>query len=155
MLTLVDSVGAVVSTEAEETSYAEELAKLAFAYASFDNAKVTVITGKAYGSAFSLLGSKSIGADMVYALPTSEISVLSPEASVAFLWNSKVGEKSRDELEAQWRESVASADMAAENGEIDDVIDPSELRQRICAALLMLCSKAEGAPSRKHINMPL
>lgn len=155
VLTLVDSVGALVSAEAEESSYAEELAKLVYAYTSGGNAKVTVITGKAYGSAFSILGSKSVGADMVYALPEAEISVLSPEASVAFVWNSKVGEKSREELEKEWRENVASADMAAENGEVDDVIAPSELRQRICAALLMLCSKAEGAPLRKHINMPL
>lgn len=155
VLTLVDSVGAVVSAEAEANSYAEELAMLAYAYASTDNAKVTVVTGKAYGSAFSILGSKSIGADMVYALPEAEISVLSPEASVAFVWNDQVGEKSREMLEAQWRESVASADMAAENGEVDDVIAPAELRQRICAALLMLSAKADGIPSRKHINMPL
>ena len=155
VLTFVDSVGAVVSAEAEETSYAEELAKLAFAYAATDNAKVTVITGKAYGSAFSILGSKSVGADMVLALPTAEISVLSPEASVAFVWNDRVGEKSREELEAEWRESVASADAAAENGEIDDVVAPSELRQRVCAALSMLCNKAEGELRRKHINMPL
>lgn len=155
VLTVVDSIGAVVSAEVEESSYAEELAKLASAYASTTNAKLTVITRKAYGSAFSILGSKSIGADMVYAMPEAEISVLSPEASVAFLWNSKVGEKSREALEAEWRESVASADMAAENGEIDDVIDPAELRKRICASLSMLCFKSDNAPTRKHINMPL
>ena len=155
VITLVDSIGTEASAEAEEASYAEELAKLAFAYTSSDNAKVTVILKKAYGAAFSLLGSKAMGADMVYALPTAEISVLSPEASVAFVWNSKVGEKSREELEAEWRESVASADSAADNGEIDDVIAPAELRQRICAAVSMLSAKAEGTPLRKHINMPL
>ena len=155
VLTLVDSVGAEVSAEAEAASYAEELAKIAFAYAATDNAKVTVVTGKAYGAAFSLLGSKAAGADMVYALPTAEISVLSPEASVAFVWNAQVGEKSREELEKEWKNTVASAEAAAENGEIDDVIEPSELRQRICAALSMLSSKAEGTPVRKHINMPL
>ena len=155
VLTLVDSIGAEVSAEAEASSYAEELAKVAFAYSSTDNAKVTVVTGKAYGAAFSLLGSKAVGADMVYALPDAEISVLSAEASVAFVWNDKVGEKSREELEAEWKKSVASADRAAENGEIDDVIDPAELRQRICAALSMLSVKAEGAPSRRHVNMPL
>ena len=155
VLTLVDSVGAEVSAEAEEASYAEELAKLAFAYAATDNAKVTVVTGKAYGAAFSLLGSKSVGVDMVYALPTAEISVLSPEASVAFVWNSQVGEKSREELETEWKKTVASAEAAAENGEIDDVIEPTELRRRICAALSMLSAKADGTPSRRHINMPL
>ena len=155
VLTLVDSIGAEVNAVTEEASYAEELAKVAFAYASTDNAKVTVVTGKAYGAAFSILGSKSVGADMVYALPEAEISVMSAEASVAFVWNDKVGEKSREELEAEWKQTVASADKAAENGEVDDVIEPSELRQRICASLSMLSAKADGAPSRKHINMPL
>ena len=92
---------------------------------------------------------------MVYALPTAEISVLSPEASVAFVWNDKVGEKSREELEAEWKEKCASASEAANAGEIDDVIEPAELRARICSALSMLSAKAEGTPSRKHINMPL
>lgn len=155
VVTLVDSVGTETSAEAEDAAYAEELAKLAYAYTSSDNAKVTVVLGKAYGTAFTLLGSKAVGADMVFALPTAEISVLSPEASVAFVWNDKVGEKSREELEAEWKEKCASADEAADKGEVDDIIDPAELRQRICAALAMLSAKAEGTPVRKHINMPL
>ena len=155
VLTLVDSIGTEASAEAENASYAEELAKLAYAYTSSDNAKVTVIVGKAYGTAFTLLGSKAIGADMALALPSAEISVLSPEASVAFLWNSRVGEKTRAELEDEWRQTCASATEAADRGEIDYVVEPSELRQRICSALSMLCSKSDSAPSRKHINMPL
>ena len=155
VVTFVDSIGTETSAEAEAAGYAEELAKLAYAYTSSDNAKVTVVLGKAYGTAFTLLGSKAVGADMVYALPTAEISVLSPEASVAFVWNDKVGEKSREELEAEWKEKCASADEAADKGEIDDIIEPSELRQRICAALAMLSAKADGMPARKHINMPL
>ena len=155
VLTLVDSVGLEVSADAENASYAEELAKLAYAYTSSDNAKVTIVVGKAYGAAFTLLGSKSVGADMALALPTAEISVLSPEASVAFVWNNKVGEQSRAELEAEWKEKCASASEAANAGEIDDVIEPAELRARICSALSMLSAKAEGTPSRKHINMPL
>lgn len=153
--TLVDSEGLEVSATAEDAAYASELARLAFAYTSSDNAKVTVILGKAYGAAFTLLGSKSVGADMVLALPTATVSVLSPEASVAFVWNDKVGEKSRDELEAEWKEKCASAAEAADAGEIDDIIEPSELRQRICASLSMLASKADGIPSRKHADMPL
>ena len=155
VVTFVDSIGTETSAEAESAGYAQELAKLAYAYTSSDNAKVTVVLGKAYGTAFTLLGSKAVGADMVYALPTAEISVLSPEASVAFVWNDRVGEKSREELEAEWKEKCASADEAADKGEIDDIIDPSELRQRICAALSMLSAKADGMPARKHINMPL
>ena len=155
VLTLVDSEGLDVSLTAENSAYASELARLAFAYTASESAKVTVVLGKAYGAAFTLLGSKSVGADMALALPTACISVLSPEASVAFVWNNKVGEQSREELEAEWKEKCASASEAADAGEIDDVVAPAELRQRICAALNMLAAKAEGTPSRKHANLPL
>ncbi len=155
VLTLVDSQGLDVSLEAEGAAYASELARLAYAYTSSANAKLTVVVGKAYGAAFTLLGSKSVGADMALALPTACISVLSPEASVAFVWNSRVGEKSREELEQEWAEKCASAAEACDCGEIDDIVAPEELRQRICAGLSMLASKAEGTPARRHANMPL
>ena len=155
VLTLVDSIGLDVSLEAEKAAYASELARLAYAYTSSNNAKVTVVVGKAYGAAFALLGSKAVGADIAYALDSAAISVLSPEASVAFVWNDKVGEKSREELEAEWKEKCASAAEACYKGELDDVIEASELRARICAAFSMLASKADGTPSRKHANMPL
>jgi len=155
VLTLVDSCGLDVSCEAEQNAYASELAKLAYAYTTAENAKVTAVVGKAYGAAFTLLGSKSVGADIVFALENAAISVLSPEASVAFVWNDKVGEKTREELEAEWKEKCASADEACDLGEIDDVIEPAELRKRICAALSMLAYKAENTPARKHSNLPL
>lgn len=155
LVTLVDSEGLDVSIEAESAAYASELARLAYAYTTADNAKLTVVTGKAYGAAFTLLGSKAMGADMVYALPEACISVLSPEASVAFVWNNKVGEQTREELEAEWKEKCASAADACDRGEVDDIIDPSELRQRVCASLMMLASKADGLPARRHANMPL
>ena len=155
VLTLVDSEGLDVSLEAEGAAYASELAKLAYAYTSSNTAKLTVVVGKAYGSVFTLLGSKSVGADMALALPTACISVLSPEASVAFVWNSQVGEQSREELEKEWKEKCASAAEAADCGEIDDIVEPAELRARICASLSMLASKAEGTPARRHANMPL
>ena len=155
VLTLVDSEGLDTSLEAENSAYASELARLAYAYTTSESAKVTVVIGKAYGAAFTLLGSKSVGADMALALPTACISVLSPEASVAFVWNNKIGEQSREDLEAEWKEKCASAAEACDAGEIDDIVEPAELRQRICAALNMLAAKAEGAPSRKHAVLPL
>ena len=76
--------------------------------------------------------------------------------AVAFVWNDKINENvTREEVEAEWKEKVASADEACELGELDDVIEPAELRKRICAALSMLAYKADGTPSRKHINLPL
>lgn len=154
LLTLVDSEG--VAEEKGEEAFAAELAKLAFAYTSSKNAKVTVVLGKAYGAAYTLMGSKSVGADIAFALEKSEISVLSPKASVAFAWNDKItAEKSREDLENEWKEKCASPVFAAEMGEIDDVIEDAELRQRICAALGMLFAKAQKAPERRHINLPL
>ncbi len=155
VVTLVDSIGLDVSADADSAAYASELSKLAMAYANSTNAKVSVVVGKAYGAAFTLLGSKSLGADLAYALDGACISVLSPEASVAFVWNDKVSEKPRVELEAEWKEKCASAADAAELGEIDDVIAASELRKRICAALSMLALKADTDPTRKHAVMPL
>lgn len=154
-LTLVDSEGLCVSAEAEDAAFASELARLAYSYTVSDNAKLTVVLGKAYGASFTLLGSKSVGADMVYALPGAAISVLSPEASVAFVWNDRVGECSREELEAEWREKCASASEACDRGEVDDIVEPAELRKRICASLMMLSCKANGTPARRHANMPL
>ena len=156
VVTLVDCCGLDVSREAEDASYASELSRMALAYASSECAKVTVVLGKAYGSAFTLMGSKALGADLAYALDSACISVLSPEASVAFIWNDMVGaEKSRAELEAEWKEKCASAQDAADCGEIDDVIESADLRRRICAALSMLAYKADGVPARKHTVMPL
>ena len=156
VVTLVDTCGLDVSREAEDAAYASELSRMALAYASSECAKVTVVLGKAYGTAFTLLGSKAIGADLAYALDSACISVLSPEASVAFIWNDMVGaEKSRAELEAEWKEKCASAQDAADCGEIDDVIESADLRRRICAALSMLAYKADGVPARKHTVMPL
>ena len=156
VLTFVDSVGVEVSKRAENAPLAAELGKLAMAYATASTAKITAVCGKAYGAAFTLMGSKALGADMVYALPKSEISVMSPASAVAFLWNSRITEETtRADLEAEWKATQAAPEAAAADGSIDDVIDAGELRQRICAAVYMLMMKAEGAPVRKHCNLPL
>ena len=156
VLTLVDSEGVACDKESENAPLASELAKLAFAYTASKNAKVTVVVGKAYGAAYTLMGSKSVGADVAFALEDACISILPPEAAVAFAWNDKItAEKSREDLENEWKEKCASPVAAAEIGEIDDIIANAELRQRICAALGMLFSKTDVAPSRRHANMPL
>ncbi len=156
LLTLVDSDGVASDKSSEAAPVAAELAKLAFAYTSSENAKVTVVLGKAYGAAYTLMGSKSVGADIAFALEKAAISVLPPEAAVAFAWNDRItAEKSRETLENEWKEKCSSPVDAAEKGDIDDVIADEELRQRICAAFGMLFSKAQSKPTRKHLNMPL
>ncbi len=156
VLTLVDSIGVAVDKEAENAPFAAQLAKLAMAYATADTAKITVVTGKAYGAAFTLMGSKALGADMVYALPEAEISVMAPASAVAFLWNDRITpEVGRDVLEAEWVEKNASPVVAAADGSIDDVVETAELRQRICAAVYMLLMKNGATATRKHCNLPL
>lgn len=155
VVTLVDSEGVSVDEANEKMPFAAELSKLAFAYTGAETAKITVILGNAYGSAFTLMGSKSIGADVAFALESAKISIMSPRSAVAFLCNERVAKKSREEVEASWAAENAAPVKAAIHGEIDDIITASELRQRICAAVSMLAFKCSGNPDRRHANMPL
>lgn len=142
LVNLVDSMG--LSINENGNRYASDLAKLSLAYAQAEIPMVTVTLGHAVGAAFTLLGSKAIGADIAYAIESSEISALSADASVAFAWNNKISlETSREELENEWKSSLASPVAAASVGEIDDIISTSEIRARICSALLMLAGKGE------------
>lgn len=154
MINLIDSEGLHISGEAESQSYSSELARLATAYASSTNPKISVVMNKAYGASFTLLASKELGTDIVYAMPESTISLLSPEASVAFVWNDKTAEKGREELKSEWKEKYASSACACDLGAIDDVIEPGELRKRVCSSLMMLAYKSDVTP-RKHLNLPL
>ena len=155
VVTLVDCEGFAIDSEYENMPFAAELSKLAFAYSSATTAKITVVLGNAYGGAFTLMGSKSIGADVALALDSAKISIMSPKSAVAFLCNERVAKKTREEVEESWAAENAAPVMAAVHGEIDDIIASSELRQRICAAISMLSSKCTIAPDRKHPNMPL
>ena len=155
VVTLVDSEGFAIDNEYENMPFAAELSKLAFAYTGATTAKITVVLGNAFGGAFTLMGSKSIGADVVIALESAKISIMSPRSAVAFLCNDRVAKKTSEEVEANWAAENAQPVMAAVHGEIDDIIASTELRQRICAALSMLASKCAYAPDRKHPNMPL
>ncbi|MBQ9468003.1 MAG: hypothetical protein IJU52_03250 [Clostridia bacterium] len=156
VLTFVDSTGVAISPVEESDPLAAALGRLAMTYASAETAKVTVILGKAHGAAFTLMGSRALGADTVYALPEAQISVMAPEAAVAFLWNDRISETvSRASLVDEWTRTVASAEAAARDGSIDDVIAPDELRRRICAAVYMLADKDPGGVRRRHCDLPL
>lgn len=146
VVTLVDTDGVDKNADVNTVS------KLVSAYASSTNAKVTVYTGSAVGTAFNVMGSKSLGADVAFALEGSTISVMKPESAVAFLWNDKVANEKRKNLEEKWKSEFAGAAHAAECGEIDDIIPAAETRQRICAALMMLSGKSCFGFTRKHYN---
>ena len=143
VVTLVDSLGLAIDKDNEDT-FASELARLASAYAISSVPKITVILGHAIGASFVLLGSKALGADLVYSLDTAEIGALSAESGVAFAWDKYISEeKTRAELVAEWKTTISSPIKAAASGEIDDIIGTNELRARICSALLMLSAKGK------------
>lgn len=137
VLTLVNTKGVVDCCDLNAFS------NLAFAYTSCPSSIVTVIVGKAYGSAFTLLASKSLGADMVFALDSAEISVLDPDTAVEFLFDADLKAASdpsakRAELKNEWLNTSASPLNAARSGDVDDVVDSCELKQRVASALEFL-----------------
>lgn len=154
-LTIVNSNGF-----AEVTDNAGAAAKLAAAYATASVPCVTLNLGKAYGSLFTVLGSKAIGADLTYALDFSEISVMAPEKAVNFVWHEKIDgskdpTKAREELYEEWSVKMASPVQAAYKGNIDDIISADEVRNVLAGAFEMLSSKSEIVPVKKHSNLPL
>ncbi len=156
IVTLVDSKGLDRDATSEASPFTAELGKLASAYAAAEAPKVTVILGEAYGSLYTVLGSKSIGADVVYALDSAKIAAMNAESAVAFLYNDEISASiTREELEKRWDDAVATPVEAASSGEIDDIIDSAEARVRIAAALAMLSSKSQTPASRRHLIMPL
>ncbi len=155
VVTLVDSLGLAID-ENNEFNFAPELGRLIFAYASSTNPKVTVILGHAIGASFVLLGSKSLGADIVYSVDKAEIGALNANSGVAFAWDKYITEeKTRESLIEDWKASVSSPVHAAESGEIDDIISINELRARICSALLMLSCKGAHAKVARRKVLPL
>ena len=159
VVTLVDCEGTALCAECEKAPFASKLARLATVYGVSTCPKVTVITGKAYGSVFTILGSKTLGADVIYALPTAEISVMPSQAAIEFVYGEQIKAASdpgaaKADAEKEWA-SVCAPVNAARNGDIDDVIEPEELRMRVASCLEMLSGKATTAPYKKHGVLPL
>lgn len=143
VVTLVDSVGTEGNAANENAAYASALASLAYSYAQAPAPLITAIIGKAYGVAGTVFGAKSGGADVVYATENALVSAMAPDAAVAFLYGKEIAasadpQAARAEKTALWTEENASPAAAARLGEIDDIIDYPEFRQRICAAIEMM-----------------
>lgn len=155
VVTLVDTEGIDLSVDAENAAYAPELSRLAAAYAGSTNTKITAIVGKAYGAAYTLLGSKAVGADVVIATENAEISVMAPDAAVQFLYGDKIKTPAdREARKNEWTEIHASAVAAASTGDIDDVVLAAELRARVISAINALWAKASGTACAKHSKLP-
>ncbi|MEY3803551.1 MAG: hypothetical protein RL126_695, partial [Actinomycetota bacterium] len=160
ILTLVDVPGFLPGTEQEWNGIIRRGAKLLYAYAEASVPMVTLITRKAYGGAYIVMGSKYIGADINLAWPTAEIAVMGAQGAVNILYRSEISdakdpEKVRAELITEYNETLANPYLAAERGFIDAVIEPNQSREYITKALRTLKTKRDALPPRKHGNIPL
>jgi len=160
LLTFVDVPGFLPGVDQEYGGIIRHGAKLLYAYCEATVPRIQIITRKAYGGAYVVMNSKSIGADLAFAWPSAELAVMGPQPAVEILYRRELAEADdpvarRTELVDEYVERYANPYVAAERGYVDDVIDPSETRVKLVAGLEMLRSKREELPKRKHGNVPL
>lgn len=155
VVTLLDSVGFALSSDA---GMIREAAKLASAYAEATTAKISVITGRAFGPAFVAMGSKNGNADVTLAWPQAQISALAPETAVEFLWTDRYkgttdAQATRKALVEEYIDTEASPIEAAKGGYIEAVVTPAETRKCIVNMLDMLAGKRESKLPKKHATI--
>lgn len=164
IVTLVDVPGFLPGTDQEWNGIIRRGAKLIYAYAEATVPLVTLITRKAYGGAYIVMGSKQLGADINLAWPTAQIAVMGAGGAVNILQRAalkKVAdaggdvEAERARLTAEYEEAIVNPWDAAERGYVDAVIAPSETRSQITRALRALRTKRASLPTKKHGNIPL
>ncbi|MBU6243152.1 MAG: acyl-CoA carboxylase subunit beta [Acidobacteria bacterium] len=160
IITLVDVPGFLPGTDQEWNGIIRRGAKLLYAYGEASVPMVTLITRKAYGGAYDVMGSKHLGADINLAWPTAQIAVMGAQGAVNILYRKELGEskdpeKLRKELITNYEDTLANPYLAAERGFIDAVIEPSQTRSYITKALRTLRNKRDILPARKHGNIPL
>jgi propionyl-CoA carboxylase beta chain len=160
ILTFEDVPGFLPGTEQEFGGIIRHGAKLLYAYCEATVPKITVITRKAYGGAYCVMGSKHIRTDVNLAWPTAEIAVMGPEGAVNIVYRRElVAAKDqaavRQQKVEEFKERFANPFVAAERGYVDDVIEPRETRPRVIRALRMLETKVDTMPRKKHGNIPL
>lgn len=164
IITLVDVPGYLPGTDQEWAGVIRRGAKLLYAYAEATVPLITVITRKAYGGAYIVMGSKQLGADINLAWPTAEIAVMGGQGAINILYRDKLKEAEangedvatvRDRLAKEYTYSVASPFLAAERGELDGIIEPAATRTAIIRSLRALKTKRANLPAKKHGNIPL
>jgi propionyl-CoA carboxylase beta chain len=160
LLVIVDVPGFLPGTDQEWNGIIINGAKLLYALSEATVPKITVITRKAYGGAYDVMNSKHIGADLNYAWPTAEIAVLGAKGAAEIIFKKEISEAADPaaklkEKEAEYVEKFANPYSAAARGFIDEVIIPSETRQKLLKGFKMLENKVAHMPKRKHSNMPL
>jgi propionyl-CoA carboxylase beta chain len=160
VLTFVDVPGFLPGTSQEWGGIIRRGAKLIYAYAEATVPKVTVITRKAYGGAYDVMGSKHLRADINLAWPTAQIAVMGAQGAVNILYRRELAAADdpdglRAKLATEYEDTLANPYVAAERGYVDSVIPPSYTRTYVIQALRMLRTKRDTLPPRKHGNIPL
>lgn len=160
IVTFEDVPGFLPGTAQEFGGIIRHGAKLLYAYAEATVPKITVITRKAYGGAYCVMGSKHLRTDINFAYPTAEIAVMGAEGAVNIVYRREIAgaadpDATRLEKITEFKDRFASPFVAAERGYVDDVIEPRETRFRLIKALRMLENKVDTMPRKKHGNIPL
>ena len=160
VITFVDVPGFLPGTDQEWNGIIRRGAKLIYAYAEATVPLVTVITRKAYGGAYIVMGSKQLGADINLAWPSAQIAVVGASGAVGILYRKQIAaaddpEAERSKLMTEYEDTLCNPYIAAERGYVDAVIEPAETRREIVKALRLLRSKRETLPPKKHGNIPL
>ena len=148
VLTLTNVTGFAATVESEK-NMASAVAKLTYAFANATVPKVNVIVGKAFGSAYVSMNSKSIGADLVYAWPTAEIGMMDAKLAAQIMYADADAE-TLNEKAAEYKELQSSPNSAAARGYVDAIIEPADTRKYVIGAFEMLFTKREDRPSKKH-----
>ncbi|MFF2924516.1 acyl-CoA carboxylase subunit beta [Streptomyces celluloflavus] len=163
VLTFVDVPGFLPGTDQEWDGIIRRGAKLIYAYAEATVPLITVITRKAFGGAYDVMGSKHLGADLNLAWPTAQIAVMGAQGAVNILHRRALAaiedpaaqDRRRQELIQEYEDALLNPYVAAERGYVDAVIMPSETRRHIVRGLRTLRNKREALPPKKHGNIPL
>ncbi|WP_051838448.1 acyl-CoA carboxylase subunit beta [Streptomyces sp. NRRL WC-3742] len=160
IVTLVDVPGFLPGVDQEHHGIIRHGAKLLYAYCNATVPRVQVILRKAYGGAYIVMDSRSIGADLSYAWPTNEIAVMGAEGAANVVFRREIAasdtpEATRAQLVKEYTAELMHPYYAAERGLVDDVIDPADTRRVLIDALDMLAAKHALLPARKHGNPPL
>jgi len=160
IVTFVDVPGFMPGVDQEYGGIIRHGAKLLYAFCEATVPRISIITRKAYGGAYVVMNSKSIGADLAYAWPSAELAVMGSSGAVEIVYRRELMSSddpntTRKQLIEEYEERYANPYIAAERGFIDDVIDPAQTRQILSRALDLLRGKREDLPKRKHGNVPL
>ncbi len=164
VVTFVDVPGFLPGTDQEWNGIIRRGAKLIYAYGEATVPKITIITRKAYGGAYDVMGSKHLGADINLAWPTAQIAVMGAQGAVNILYRKELQaaeaegrdiEQARADFIRLYEETLANPYIAAERGYVDTVITPSNTRKNVTHALRALRTKRESLPPKKHGNIPL